>query len=178
MERIVFISWEKVSLVIPEKKDFSLLLQAANNINITQYWGPISHRTYESEDKYLQNILEWNKKFFMIMLNDSRKVIGSVSFHEYDDVSRQWTIWISLYDEQELWKWYGTEAMGLFLKYSFEYLWAHKVKLYVFWQNQRAIASYKKNGFREVWVFKEDVYIMWKYQDRVAMEMLKSDWIK
>lgn len=176
MERIVFVPGEKVSLVIPEKQDFELLLKAANNINITKYWWPISHNTYESETKFLNDILENRKKYFMIMINESKKVVGSVTFHTYDEQSRNGLIGISIYDENELGKWYGTAGMNLFLQYAFQYLGCNKVKLQVSSNNPRAIASYEKSGFKTVWIFKQENYIMWEYVDSIAMELLRSEW--
>lgn len=176
MERIIFVPGEKVSLVIPEKQDLEVMYKAINNINIIKYLQPIRHNTRETEEKFLNDKLEQADKFFVIMLNDTKEIIGSIWFNEYDVISRNGVIWISLYDETKMWKWYGSEAMKLFLKYAFEYIWVQKVKLNVFSNNERAIISYQKSWFREVWVFKEETYIMWKYQDSIAMEMLRSEY--
>lgn len=176
MERIVFVPWERVSLVIPEKQDFDIMYTAINNVNIIKFLQPIRHNTKETEEKFLNSKLENADKFFVIMLNDTKEIIGSVAFNEYDVNNRNWIIWICLYDESKMWKWYGSEGLNLFLKYAFEYIGANKVKLNVFANNPRAIASYKKCWFREVWIFKEDAYIMWEYVDSIAMEILKIEW--
>ncbi len=176
MERVVFVPGERVSLVIPEKQDLEVMYKGINNINIIKYLQPIRHNTRETEEKFLNDKIEKADKFFVIMQNDTQEIIGSVGFNEFDDISRNWLIWICLYDENKLWKWYGSEAMKLFLKYAFEYIGYNKVKLQVFSNNPRAIASYKKCWFKEVGVFKEEVYIMWKYEHSIAMEMMRNEW--
>ena len=176
MERIVFVPWERVSLVVPEKQDFELMYRAINNVNILKNLNYVMHNTRETEEKFLNWVLEKAQKFFMIMLNETKEIIGGVSFNESDDISRNGLIWITLYDETKMWKGYGTDAMKLFLKYAFEYIWYHKVRLNVFWNNLRAQKAYQKVGFRTVWVFKDEVYIMWEYVDSIAMEMLRSEW--
>lgn len=176
MERIIFVPGKRVSLVIPERQDFDIMYKSANNVNITRFWWPVKHQTKETEDQYINNVLNWGKKLFMIMLNDTKEIIGSVWMHEYSDINRNWVIWITLYNELQMWKWYGTEAMNLFLKYAFEYIGSNKVKLQVYSNNPRAKKSYEKCWFREVWVFREDLYIMWEYVDSIAMEMLKNEW--
>lgn len=178
MERVVFVPWERVSLVITEKQDFEVMYKAINNVNILKNLNYIKHNTKETEEKFLNEILDKASKFFVIMLNETKEIIGSVAFNEFDDISRNWLIWITLYDESKMWKWYWTEAMNLFLKYAFEYLWYHKVRLNVFGSNLRAKKSYEKSWFRTVWVFKDEVYVMWKYEDSIAMELLRSEWEK
>ncbi len=178
MERVVFVPGERVSLVIPEKQDLEIMYRWINNINIIKYLQPVRHNTRETEEKFLNEKLEQADKFFVIMINETKEIIGSIWFNEFDAISRNGIIWISLYDETKMWKWYGTEAMKLFLKYAFEYIGTHKVKLSVFSTNSRAIASYKKCWFKEVWVLKEDVYVMWKYEDHVMMEIMKYDYEK
>ncbi len=178
MERIIFVPWERVSLVIPEKQDLEIMYRWINNINIIKYLQPVRHNTRETEEKFLNEKLEQADKFFVIMINETKEIIGSIWFNEYDVISRNGVIWISLYDETKMWKWYGTESMQLFLKYAFEYIGVHKVKLQVFASNARAIASYKKCWLREVWIFQEEVYVMGKYEDSIAMEMMRSDYEK
>lgn len=176
MERIIFIPWENVSLVVPEKEDFDVMYKAMNNVNIIKYLRPIQFYTKEMEQKFLDTVLNWEHKMLVIMKNDTREIIGSIWFNEFSENNRSWKIWMTLYDEKFFWKWYWSEALKLFLKYSFEYLWLNKVKLHVFSHNERAIKSYEKCWFKKVWVLKEETYIMWKYEDENIMEILRSEY--
>ncbi len=58
MERIIFVPWERVSLVIPEKQDFDVMYTAINNVNIIKFLQPIRHNTKETEEKFLNSKLE------------------------------------------------------------------------------------------------------------------------
>lgn len=176
MERIIFIPWENVSLVVPEKEDFEVMYRAMNNVNITKYLMPTRYYTKEQEQKFLDDILAWDRKFFVIMQNETKNIIWSIWFNDFSENNRNWKIWMTLYDEENFWKWYWSEALKLFLKYSFEYLWLNKVKLHVFSNNERAIKSYEKCWFKKIWVLKEETYIMWKYEDEIIMEILRSEY--
>ena len=112
------------------------------------------------------------------MLNKTKEIIWGIWFNDFSEFDRNWVIWISLYDEAKMWKWYWSEAMDLFLKYSLEYLWLNKVKLNVYSFNERGIKSYEKCWFKKVWVLKEEKYILWKYEDLIYMEVLNKEWKK
>lgn len=176
MDRVVFVSWERISLVIPDRVDLEVMYKWINNVNILKFVWFIKYYTKEMEEQYLNSILDWSNKMFMIMENDTKEIIGWVWFHEYSEFSRNWTLWIALYNEDKMSKWYGSEAVKLFLKYSFEYLGLNKVKLRVFSNNLRAIKAYERCGFKIVWTLKEDTYIMWKYEDEYIMEIMRSEY--
>ena len=176
MERIEIISWESVSLVVAEKQDLAVMYRWANNINITKYWWSISHKTLLNEEKFIEEILTSNRIFFMIMDKNTRNIIWSVGFHKFDELSRNWLLWISIYDEKNLWKGFWTAGLKLFLKYVFEIIWVNKVKLNVFSNNPRAIKCYENCWFKQTWVLREEVYVMWKYEDSICMEILASEY--
>lgn len=176
MNRVIVLKWNLVSLIIPEKQDIEIMFQNMNNYELTRFLWPVKFYTREQEEKFLNKVLSWEHKFFIIYENKSEKVVWWVAFNDLSDVNRNWTIWISLYWEGNLWKWYGTEAMNLFLKYSFKILWLNKVKLHVYANNPRAIKSYEKCGFQKVWLFKQEAYIMWEYVDSIQMEILRTEY--
>lgn len=177
MERVVFISWKNVSLVIPEKEDLEVMYSWINNLNISKFLGPIKHYTKVQEERFLDSVLNWEHKLFVIMENSTKEIIWWVSFNEFSENNRNWLLWITLYREDKMSKWYWSEALKLFLKYSFEYIWLNKVKLRVFCENSRAIKLYEKCWFKKVWTLKEEVYVMWEYKDEYIMEIMRGDYL-
>ncbi len=178
MERVFIMKWDRVSLVIPEKRDLDIMYKWINNIEISKNLAPIRNWYYENEESFYNNISKDWKTLFMIYENETAEIIWSIWFNEYSAHNRNWIIWITLYLEEKLGKWYWTEAMKLFIDYAFNYVWSHKVKLAVFSTNERWIKSYLKSWFREVWRLKEELFIMWKYIDEVIMELTREDYLK
>lgn len=178
MERVVFIWWKKVSLSIPEERDLEIMYRWINNINISQYLAPIRTISLNAEKEYLEKQMEHWKHFFVITENENQWVIGGIGFHDFDERARRAEIWISLYKEEFLWRWFGTEAMSLIQKYAFEYIGLHKLTLKLFWFNKRAYASYIKSWFQEVGRLKDHVYTLWWYHDEIIMEIMRSEYEK
>lgn len=176
MDRIIAMKWEKISLIIPEKPDVDVMFKAMANWEITKYTWTIWVWHKENEEDYYEHLIKSKAHFFMIMENWTKEVIWWIWFHKYDVVSRNWEIWIMLYKEEVLSKWYWSEAMKLFLKYVFEYLWVNKVKLLVFSNNPRWLKSYLKCGFKEVGRLRQEKYLCWEYVDSIIMDMLSEEY--
>ena len=85
-------------------------------------------------------------------------------------------LWVLLWDKQEQNKWFWTETISLMLKYWFEVLGLHKIKLEALETNSRAIRVYEKCWFKEYWRAKEEHFDWDKYFDTVWMEILRKDY--
>ena len=75
-------------------------------------------------------------------------------------------------------KGYGTEAVKLVLKFSFEVLKLNKVLASCIKNNIAAIKSNEKNGMRIDTSIKKKKIINKKYQDIVYLRIFKKDWMK
>lgn len=178
MERIIYIKWDKISLVVPEKQDVNIMYQWMNNFEITKYLWELNRYYFENEENFYNSITSEQKHFFMIMKNDTKDIIWWIGFNKFDKLSRNAEVWICIYKEIDLWSWYWTEAMKLFLRYTFEIVWCNKLKLWVFDFNWRWIKSYKKSWFKEVWRLKQEAYIGWEYKDSILMEIMRDEYYK
>lgn len=178
MERIIYLKWKFISLVIPEKQDIDLMYKGMNDYEIVKN---ITSRAFEpvykeNEENYYNLLVSNKSKTFMIMVNKTQNVIGNIGFIKVNELSRHWEIWICIFDKKFFWKWYGTEAIKLFLKYSFELIWLNKVKLSVKDYNKRAIACYTDCWFKIVWKLKDEDYQMNKYWDLILMEIMQKEY--
>jgi RimJ/RimL family protein N-acetyltransferase len=71
---------------------------------------------------------------------------------------------------------FGTDAMGLILRYAFTELNLHRVSLGVFAHNPRAIRSYEKAGFRREGLIRGDCRRDGQRWDSVFMGILQEEW--
>ena len=70
-------------------------------------------------------------------------------------------------------KGYGTEAIGLVLKYAFNELCLNKLTAAMYSENVGAFKSFVNNSFRKVGVFREHVLFKGKYIDMIVAERLR-----
>lgn len=179
MERIEIMIWEKISLVVPEREDVKVWYKGINDIEnqifLNQRWALISlEAEYEYYDK-LKTLK--NQKTFSIMIRENGKIIWNVSLMEISDKNRNAEMWIMICDKTEQNKGYWTEAVELILKYWFEVLGLHKIRLLVLSTNSRAKYVYEKIWFRETWIFMEEIWDWEKYIDKIFMEIFRKDFM-
>jgi len=172
MERIIYILWEWVSLVVPERSDIDMMWRASNIPEISKYWDMPRVTFREQIEKRYDRWVEEKSQVFTIWHNTDKKTIGWMGFtHKSEE------IFISIAEEQYLWKWYGTEAMNLFLKYVFEITNTEVVRLGVIHTNKRGIASYEKSWFQKIGTQKNKCTIMWEKVGMIMMEITKEEYL-
>lgn len=178
MKRIEIIKWKNISLVVPEKDDAILWYKWKNNLalqpSINQR-GKVFH--LESAYEFYEEIRKDKAMvFFSIFINNSQKNIWYISLSEISHENRNANFGIVLFYIDEHNKWYGTEATRLILKYGFEFLWLHKIKLDVLESNIKAIKVYEKCGFIESGRKKEEIFNWKNYSNLLQMEIMKNDY--
>jgi len=178
MERITVLSWEKISLVVPEKEDTKLWYAWVNDIETQSYLGSMYGEiiSLEAEEKYYDDIMkDTSTKLFCIYTEEIEKVIWNISLMWVDYKNRKAELWIAIFDKEQQNKWYGTESIKLILKYAFEVLWLNKVNLKFVKFNKRAQKVYEKIWFKECWRLKQESFVWWKYYDDIIMEIFAKD---
>lgn len=180
MERVKILSWDKVSLVVPEKEDVKLWYKWVNDIENQMYlwsmfWRIISEK---SEEEFFENLNKTDDNItFSIYVEEINKSIWNIWLIKLDYKSSNAELWIAIFDKENQNKWYWTEAIKLIQKYVFEILWLNKFYLRYISFNTRAWKVYEKCWFKSVWIMKKHEYRMWSYHDIVIMEILKEEYL-
>ncbi|PZM84978.1 hypothetical protein DLH72_02580 [Candidatus Gracilibacteria bacterium] len=178
MERIEVMIGERVSLVVPEREDAKVWYKQMNDIENQVFLNQrgkifLLEQEYDYYDSLKNQI---NRRMFGIMVKETGKIIGNLSLFDISEINRNAVLGVLLGDKTEQNKGYGTEALNLILKYGFEVLGLHKIKLEVLATNSRAKKVYEKVGFKEVGIFKEDIFDYEKYIDKIIMEIMRKDY--
>ena len=166
---------ERIYLSPRNVQDVEKFTEWLNDFETTDYIGR-SHEspTIEAEKLYLEErINEGN--VFVIIHNETDKLIGTIGLHEINHFKRTATLGIFIGDKLYRGKGYGTEAIKLILDYGFNYLNLNNIKLDLLEFNERALACYKKCGFKEYGRRKQSKFINGKYYDTVEMEILAKE---
>lgn len=181
MERVKVISWNRVSLVVPEKYDIDLWYKWINDTEIQSFLWPVfwSIISKKSEEDFFESLNKDNKTLtFSIYSEELNKSIWNISLNSIDYKNNHSELWIAIFDKDNQNKGYWTEAIKLILKYAFEILWLNKVYLRYISNNSRAKEVYEKCWFTEVWRMKNHEYRFWEYYDDVIMEIFGDEYIE
>jgi len=181
MERVKVLTWERLSLVVPEKEDVKLWYKWVNDIENQAYlwsifWTIISEK---SEEEFFEGLNKNDNTItFSIYVEDLKKTIWNIWLIKIDYKARHAELWVAIFDKDNQNKWYWTEAITLMQKYVFEVLWLNKFYLRYVSMNTRAWKVYEKCWFKENWIMRDHEYRMWEYYDSVLMEMMREDYLK
>ncbi|MHA1729731.1 MAG: GNAT family N-acetyltransferase [Promethearchaeota archaeon] len=141
---------KKVIKLQPIKKEYiPIYVKWFNDPEITQFLFIHRPITLEMEEEWYTNKPKRENEviFAIILVNNVReRLIGNCGI-EIDQKNRVGSIGIII-GEKDTWnKGYGTEALRLMIKYSFNTLNLFRIELEVYDFNTRAIICYKKVAF-------------------------------
>ena len=136
-----------------------------------------------SVDKYKEwfekDLVEQQKNdelFFLIRTLEEDLTIGLIGLNGIQWVHGDAWVGIGL-GEREYWgEGYGTDAMGILLRYAFEELNLHRLSLGVFEYNSRAIRSYEKVGFVIEGRIRQFLNRDGRRYDMIFMGILRDEW--
>lgn len=145
------------------------------------HWFGLNSRIYTfDEEKDFCTKRDLDNMRFLIMLNSSKQIIGNCAVHittgHYRQYARRAGMGILIGEYEHLGQGYGTEAMKMLVKFSFEELNMNSVYLHVMAENKQAIRCYEKVGFKVCGIEHEAAFIHGNYMDVLTMEILRRDY--
>lgn len=114
-------------------------------------------------------------EFHLRTLEEDR-LIGFVSIENIEWNNQCGELSIGIGQAEDRGQGYGSEALGLILRYAFEELNLYRVQLDVIANNSRAIHTYEKAGFQVEGRKRQAVYRDGVRDDRLVMGMLLPEW--
>ena len=132
-----------------------------------------SRPTAESRRRGQQQIAASGEHHFAIEADD--RYIGFVGLR-VDDEEQSGSYRIGIANPDCWGRGYGTEVARLVLRYAFETLGLHRVRLKVAAYNVRARRCYEKSGLRMEGVLRESFQVEGEWQDDVLMAVLREEW--
>ena len=168
-----FLAGRKVSLKILTIEDVDEnYTRWMNDEKITQFLESRG-KSYSIEDlrNYVEKIKESKSDvLFGIFENGNNMHVGNIKVGKIDSFHMHAEIGIMIGDKDCWGKGYGTEAIGLVLKYAFNELCLNKLTAGMYSENVGAFKSFVNNGFRKVGVFRKHVLFKGRYIDMIAVE--------
>ena len=166
-----------------EKEDLPYFVKWLNDPEVRQGLSLLVPLSLAEEEDWFEGVLKrspFERPLAIEIQPDPKKedwvFVGNCGLIAIDWQNRSAEIGIHI-GEKEYWdQGFGTKAMRLMLKHSFNNLNLHRLWLRVFEINQRAIRSYEKAGFIQEGKFRQAQYLDGKYVDVMIMSMLQNEW--
>lgn len=169
----------RIRLCAPRQEDSEILSRWSEDADYrrlqdTDAPRPLAPDHFRERDESLGEDSS-NFEFRIRTLEDDR-LVGFVAIVGIEWPNRHGWVAIGLGDPRDRGRGFGTEAMGLALRYAFHELGLHRLSLDVIADNQPAIALYRRLGFVEEGRLRERVLRDGQRLDLLYMGLLAQDW--
>jgi len=114
---------------------------------------------------------------FAICLVDNDQVIGDLAIMEVDRDNKKAMFRIALHELEDCGRGFGSEAVQLAQKFTFEELCLNRLELQVYSHNIRGIKSYEKVGFKKEGVLRQALLMNNTYSDEIIMSILLEEYM-
>ena len=168
---------DRITLRAPTTADKAVRLALGRNDEIERGFGgdPTTLQPLTSEDvdawfEAAARQTEW-------VIEAASRFIGTIRLHSYVPADERAQLAVGILDPAFLDQAFGTEAIRVLLKHSFETLGLHRIGLRVLATNHRAIRSYQKCGFVLEGTERESALVAGAWQDDLIMGILRTGWL-
>lgn len=171
---------EKIRLREYRKEDTAQALAYINDVEVKRLLNPGIPflNTYEDEEKWITSLSAKKDEYsFAIETLDTGAYIGGCGINSIDWKNSVAVIGIFIGDKDYWSKGYGTDAMEVLIRFVFEQMNLHKIKLHVYSFNPRAIRCYEKCGFVKEGVLRQEVFRDGQYHDEIVMGLLREEYV-
>ena len=136
--------------------------------------SPLNHPAVEKlfEDRELSPVDD----SFAIHLKDDDEPVGVISLMNISEANESAELSVIVGHPDDRHQGYGTQAIGLLLRYAFEELGLNRVGLSAFDFNGWAISAYEKLGFVVEGRYRQAIRRRSGFHDAILMSILKEEW--
>ena len=174
--RRFMIAGEHVILRAFEREDAERCYRWMNDPNIVRTLKSRYPIAFSNEIEWLDRAMHGDptERHFAVERKDDRTHIGNASIHDIDWVSR--TAWFGLFiGEPTAWnRGFGGDAIGTLVRFAFDEMNLHKLRINVFDYNERAKHVLNGHGFKEEGKLLRDFYREGAWHDIVIFSIFRE----
>ena len=164
---------EKVCLRAYKEEDISIATSLVNDKELKKFLVtgvPFPTSPWE-EESWVKSQKSNEKGEYNFAIEDikTKKYIGGCGIQHVNWLARVAVVGIMIGDKDYWGKGYGTDAMRVLMKFIFEDMNIHKIRLSTFSFNSRAKRCYEKCGFQVEGILKDEIFKDGKYYDEIIM---------
>jgi diamine N-acetyltransferase len=169
-----------IRLRMPEPADVGLLYQWENDLSVWRVSTTVVPFSRFQMEQYVMNSQHdiYSERQLRLMIdlardNDSPQTIGCIDLFDFDPLNRRAGVGILIIPEERE-KGYASEALGLFIRYSFEIIQLHQLYCNITTGNDRSIRLFTNAGFIQIGIKKEWRIIDNKWVDEIMFQLMKK----
>jgi RimJ/RimL family protein N-acetyltransferase len=129
----------------------------------------------EDERRYYEAAAASSDSHFEIHVADDGRYIGNVGLTDIHPVHRRAELGIAIGRKEDWGKGFGFDAIVTCLRYGFDTLGLHTVRIRAHASHTRALALYRRVGFVEVGRERETVFQQGRFADHVVLDMIDRE---
>jgi len=171
---------DRIRLRGAEREDLEKFTEWVNDPEVTRgitLFLPISSI---DEEKWFETAMQKPPEEKPLVIDikegDDWRMIGNISFFNFDWIVRSAEVGIMIGDKSVWNQGYGTETMHMLLRHAFRTLNLHRLFLRVYSHNVYAIRTYEKVGFVHEGRLRKAVFRDGEYYDLIMMSVLRDEW--
>jgi len=169
-----------VKLRAREMADLQRNTRWINDREVTRFMAARYLMSSAAEEQWMRDRMVGPMSFaatpFAIETKDGEH-IGNTSLFNVSPEDRKADFGIMIGEKAYWSKGYGSDATQTLLRFAFEEMNLHRVRLDTYAFNERAIAAYLKSGFAEEGRLRQARYSGGAYHDVVVMGALRDEWL-
>jgi RimJ/RimL family protein N-acetyltransferase len=162
-----------------ELKDAKYMVHVYNSLEARRFLDDPAPLSLDDAEQWIRKTWAQRKAhqnfFFAIESSKSKKLLGVCGLFGVKKINRKAELMITLFDESNRSKGFGTEALQLLLDYGFNQLNLHRIVLFTHEINKRAQHVYTKMGFKPGGRRRQASFFEGTYHDILLYDMLASE---
>jgi RimJ/RimL family protein N-acetyltransferase len=132
--------------------------------------------TKEAERQYYEShTTSADSRSFEIHVAEDGRYIGNVGLKDIDPIHRHAELGITIGPKEDWGKGYGFDAIVTCLRYGFDTLGLHTVKIRAHADHARALELYRRAGFVDVGRERETVFQNGRFADYIALDIIDRE---
>ena len=178
MQRFPELHTKRLALTSLMTEDRESLFSIFSDPLVTYYDGGKVMKTpkqalhYINAYKDVDSIATTNTIRWAVRLNDSKKMIGTAGFQNWDRTSSKAEIGAIL--SRDFWRdGYGLEAAEAVISYGFDQMKLHKIYAQTIEENHASVKRLEQLGFDREGRFRDHVYLRDRYYDVLVYSLFK-----
>lgn len=168
----------KIYLRALEPEDLEFVYAVENNEAI---WEVSNTQTPYSRfliRQYLENahqdIYEAKQLRLAICKNNSAEALGLIDLFDFDPKNKRAGVGIIILEENNRYSGYGSEALGLLIRYAFEQLQLHQLYANISTENIASLSLFATFGFEKIGVKKDWNFTNNRFHDEALFQLIKN----
>jgi RimJ/RimL family protein N-acetyltransferase len=174
--RRFMIAGEHVILRAFERDDAERCYRWMNDPNIVRTLKTRYPIAFQNELEWLDRAMDGHatERHFAIERKDDRSHIGNASIHDIDWVSRVASFGLFIGEPTAWNRGFGSDAIGTLVRFAFEEMNLHKLRIHVFDYNDRAKHVLEAQGFVQEGRLRREFYREGTYHDIVILSTFRD----